>query len=652
LLLSKVKRVVVFCATLTFSFSFSVSASTTPIGTSFSGVEQRFEQIVQEYRSENTPSHKVAEDLEALLLMMDDSNVALKARVNSMLIQALIFSGHLKKAEQIYEVYNAVGLSVVPAEARLRMMNSMLYAYWRLSDMDALYEVQENMLSTIRGEEQISPVVKAASTISLAQNFFKTKNYARGLELLYLGRRMLISGEEIGSEIRDRLMANVQREQIAIMSDLGSFDVAKIFAEQSLKEVKDRSLTEQEITYYFWGYQLMREGLYEDANQYFQKSIDMALKSGDKNRAYDAMNLYAVSLFFEGKHDKAMQVLSDFVAHFKEQDPAMIYMLHEMLFDSLHQTLGTSPEKKPEFISYVMDDGYQDVRWALEREDLFFLQLNALTKQNEGNALDNVEAQAALYEYHATNYQDKLRGTSYQKLISDEAALSELNSTKLQERVDLQNGLINERNRQANYILGLGGAGSATVGLVFLLLIREKRNRKKYSEMAMVDPLTNSPNRRAITEFAEESMSGGRSGCLSSVGIALIDLDHFKSINDNYGHDVGDMVLRKFYDICSPLLREGDKLGRYGGEEFLMVLPDATEDDITSVFDRLQTALKATEVHVNGKTLPIAITMSMGATIHPRNEDKSNVSFDKVVTTADKGVYQAKSSGRDQLVIA
>ena len=73
--------------------------------------------------------------------------------------------------------------------------------------------------------------------------------------------------------------------------------------------------------------------------------------------------------------------------------------------------------------------------------------------------------------------------------------------------------MINERNRQANYILGLGGAGSATVGLVFLLLIREKRNRKKYSEMAMVDPLTNSPNRRAITEFAEESMSGGRSGC-------------------------------------------------------------------------------------------------------------------------------------------
>jgi len=650
LLLSKVKRVIFFCAALTFSLS--ASASTTPIGTVTNGVEKRFQEIVQTYRSENTPAHKMAEELKALLPMVPESNVTLKARVNSMLIQSLAFSGHLKEAAKIYEVYNAVGLSVVPAEARLRMMNSMLYAYWRLNDMDELYEVQDNMLSTIRGEEPISPVVQAASTISLAQNFFKTKNYARGLELLYLGRRMLISGEQIGADIRERLMANVQREQIAIMSDLGSFDAAKIFAEQSLKEVKDRSLVEQEITYYFWGYQLMREGLYEEANQHFQKSIDMAIQSGDKNRAYDSMNLYAVSLFFEGKHDKAMQVLSDFVAHFKSEDPAMIYMLHEMLFNSLHQTLGTSPEKKPEFVDYVMDDGYQDVRWALEREDLFFLQLNALTKQNEGNALDNVEAQAALYEYHATNYQDKLRGTSYQKLISDEAALSELNSTKLQERVDLQNGLINERNRQANYILGLGGAGSATVGLVFLLLIREKRNRKKYSEMAMVDPLTNSPNRRAITEFAEESMSGGRSGCLSSVGIALIDLDHFKSINDNYGHDVGDMVLRKFYDICSSLLREGDKLGRYGGEEFLMVLPDATEDDITSVFERLQTALKATEVNVNGKTLPIAITMSMGATIHPRHEEQDKVSFEKVVTAADKGVYQAKSYGRDQLVIA
>ena len=174
LLLSKVKRVVVFCAALTFSLS--VSASTTPIGTSFSGAEQRFEQIVQDYRSGDTPSHKAAEELEALLLMVDDSNVTLKARVNSMLIQALAFSGHLKKAAQIYEVYNAVGLSVVPAEARLRMMNSMLYAYWRLSDMDALYEVQDNMLSTIRGEEQLSPVVQAASTISLAQNFFTTKN--------------------------------------------------------------------------------------------------------------------------------------------------------------------------------------------------------------------------------------------------------------------------------------------------------------------------------------------------------------------------------------------------------------------------------------------------------------------------------------------
>lgn len=612
----------------------------------------KFEAILKEYRNNTGNYYDIESRLIALRTEIDPSNVALKGRINSLLMQSKAYRGNLTYAMDVYETYETVGLSAIPVSARLRMMMTMLTVYWRMEEMEKLYRLQDALSYELKNAENVSTLMRAGSMVSLAQNYLMTKNYVKGLELLYLGRKILVISEEIPAGIREKLLGNVQREQISLMQDLGSFDVAKQFAEQVLEDVKSRPLIEQERANYFWAYQLINSGKYEEANKYFGEAVSMALKDGDKDRAADSMNLMAVSLFFAGNYEEALSTLNTFVNHFKEDQPRMIYSMHRILFESLHAALGTSETDIPKFPEIFIDSGRQDVAWALAREDVFMLKLNADLQERKGDVLDNVEAQAGLYKYYINTYQSKLNGTSYKKFISDEAAISHLTSQKLQERVDLQNQLLAEKNKQINYVIGLSSTGIIVAGLVFFLVFREKRTKRLYRDMAMRDPLTSSPNRRAITSYAQESMRASRSGSPTHVGIALIDLDHFKSVNDQYGHDVGDIVLKQFYEICSPLLRKEDRLGRYGGEEFLLVLPDASNDDIDMIFTRLQKALKDAKIEANGETLPITITMSMGAVLHQNDTDNvTDQRFEKLVKVADERVYKAKAGGRDQLVM-
>ena len=110
----------------------------------------------------------------------------------------------------------------------------------------------------------------------------------------------------------------------------------------------------------------------------------------------------------------------------------------------------------------------------------------------------------------------------------------------------------------------LGGLG--------LFLFRQGQQNRRFSSLAMRDDLTGLPNRRSILEFARVQLRASRMGDVRMC-LALIDIDHFKIINDECGHAVGDAVLSAFAEMCSQHLRSNDKLGRYGGEEFLLIMP-------------------------------------------------------------------------------
>lgn len=178
----------------------------------------------------------------------------------------------------------------------------------------------------------------------------------------------------------------------------------------------------------------------------------------------------------------------------------------------------------------------------------------------------------------------------------------------------------------------------------------ERKNRRKMHRLAMTDSLTGAPNRRSMEEAAIKLLRA-QSTTPSRIGVALLDIDHFKQINDIHGHDVGDLVLKTFVDTCRPLLREGDVLGRWGGEEFLLLLPNASQDAVQHVFSRLQQALLTMEC-VDGD-VPVRLTVSMGATLVCTADDSAfgKDLIGRAIKQADDCVYLAKGSGRNRLVM-
>jgi diguanylate cyclase (GGDEF)-like protein len=161
---------------------------------------------------------------------------------------------------------------------------------------------------------------------------------------------------------------------------------------------------------------------------------------------------------------------------------------------------------------------------------------------------------------------------------------------------------------------------------------------------ATIDGLTGLPNRRHFDELAAVIGRGRRTG--DSLGILMLDIDHFKKLNDRYGHASGDGVLRAVAGAIATAVRVDDTPARYGGEEFVVILRQAGREQAFDVAERIRSAVSALapdEIGVRSH-----VTVSVGAAVGAG----SAVNVRELVEQADKALYQAKRKGRDQVVLA
>ena len=165
-------------------------------------------------------------------------------------------------------------------------------------------------------------------------------------------------------------------------------------------------------------------------------------------------------------------------------------------------------------------------------------------------------------------------------------------------------------------------------------------------ELALTDSLTGLPNRRAIEDWATRQLSGAIRYGFSFL-VVLADLDHFKSVNDTYGHDAGDTVLKKFAEILKANSRRSDICGRIGGEEFLFVLTHTTQDNAKIVIERIRAELQAAKFDFDGTSL--TVTASFGLASFDTSQPAD---FNRLVTQADVALYAAKRAGRNRIEIA
>ncbi len=164
---------------------------------------------------------------------------------------------------------------------------------------------------------------------------------------------------------------------------------------------------------------------------------------------------------------------------------------------------------------------------------------------------------------------------------------------------------------------------------------------RRLREAATRDVLTGLSNRRHALEMAEKLYANARRGHLQ-IALGMIDVDHFKRVNDTFGHLLGDDALKVIANALSASLRQSDIIGRYGGEEFVCLLVLKQEDDATCVFERSRRAVANIGFSAHGQSLPL--TVSIGFTTVLEN------SLLQMIARADAAVYQAKSKGRNQVV--
>jgi diguanylate cyclase (GGDEF)-like protein/PAS domain S-box-containing protein len=168
---------------------------------------------------------------------------------------------------------------------------------------------------------------------------------------------------------------------------------------------------------------------------------------------------------------------------------------------------------------------------------------------------------------------------------------------------------------------------------------------EKIKEISIRDPLTNIYNRRYIISRLSEIVDN-YSRTKSSFTLTIFDLDHFKQVNDKYGHLAGDYVLKKFSAILEKNMRSYDLIGRYGGEEFIAINPDTSKKEAHKIYDRTLEKIRKMTFRYKGE---IQITFSAG--IAESSEINNNLTIEKIIDLADKRCYKAKKKGRNRIEI-
>ncbi len=192
------------------------------------------------------------------------------------------------------------------------------------------------------------------------------------------------------------------------------------------------------------------------------------------------------------------------------------------------------------------------------------------------------------------------------------------------------------------YNFMLGAVAQFFISSLFVLILSYKLNQNLES-IATVDGLTNILNRRGLEDAALKMQDMCKRINLSMT-VILIDIDHFKKVNDKYGHLTGDDVLRHIAKVVTGILRSSDVFGRYGGEEFCAFLPNTTESDAIGLAERIRAGVEASPLKLERG--PIQTTISIGVA----DSVRAGYDFKGLIAAADGALYSAKNGGRNQVV--
>jgi len=241
--------------------------------------------------------------------------------------------------------------------------------------------------------------------------------------------------------------------------------------------------------------------------------------------------------------------------------------------------------------------------------------------------------------YTAENELDRTQQVAVLRARFDTDHEIERNAT-LERELALSTERLQLRKQELRWTVVIIALAAFILVMLTGMLIANRRHRRELLRLARLDGLTGLPNRRRTGELATAAISSAAVAA-RPVTVALIDLDHFKVINDRCGHAVGDHVLTEFARLGRDVLRASDTLGRWGGEEFLLILPDTGLDTALTVIQRMRSKAATVQLPATARGLQVSFSAGLAT------RTKIVQSLNEIVASADAALYEAKNGGRN-----
>lgn len=481
---------------------------------------------------------------------------------------------------------------------------------------------------------------------------------------------------------KDAMLASGLQARGGMYSLLGIYGKAladllearRLFTEQELDEAASQILQDIGITYRRLGYP-------DKAREYLNQAIAHEKRVGDTESLYISTLQLGYADQETGQYESALatqqHALELATTTGDRASIAAVNLAIASVLTDLHRYAEAQSElhKAAEGFAAVGDRAdtgmlaYESGRALAGMKEPRKALAEFATAEKEFNASGNRRYQEILYRAQAKSFEDANQPaaalTAYKNYLAAHDAVAKERANQqaqmLREQFDTDRAKMENlrlkseqtaKDRQVEALQGVRrwqqvamGLLAILIGLLSLLAIRQLARLRNWKRMASVDALTGVANLRGVQHFANAALRRAHAQN-EPLTVLAIDIDEFKRINDVHGHPTGDRVLREVAHACADALRDGDLLGRIGGEEFLAILPGTLLDHAVDVAERLRRRVETLEI----ADLPgsVRATISIGvAEMLPHDRDVS-----ALVERADAALYRAKALGRNRVVSA
>lgn len=460
--------------------------------------------------------------------------------------------------------------------------------------------------------------------------------YGKALADLLEARRLF------GEQELDEASSQILQDIGVTYRRLGYPDKAREYLNQAIAHEKRVGDTESlYISTLQLGYADQETGQYESALATQQRALDLANTTGDRSSMASA-NLAIASVLTDlaryTEAQSALQKAADgFAAVGDRADAGML------AYERGRARAGLKDQRKALVEYATAEAAFRANGNRRYLEMLYRAQAKAFDAANQPAAAltaykNFLAAHDAVSKERSNQQAQMLR----EQFDTDRAKMENLRLKGEQAAKDRQLEALQRVRRWQQVAMGLL---AILLGMLSLLAIRQLARLRNWKRMASVDALTGVANLRGLQHFANAAMRRAHAQN-EPLTVLAIDIDEFKRVNDAHGHSAGDRVLREVARACADALRDGDLLGRIGGEEFLAVLPGTLIDHAVDVAERLRRRVEALEIAELPGHLRVSISIGAAEAL-PHDRDVG-----ALIERADAALYRAKALGRNRVVSA